>query len=87
MKQNIWNAPGRNTSVNAVTTSPVIEAAPNLLVHQTTSVNERNARRSQRKGMCVSCQNIGDIKMFTTAQNAPDTATAARSRVAKWGIW
>jgi len=61
-------------------------AAPNFLVHQTTNVNDMKASKSQRKGIRVSCQKIGEINTFRIPHSAAQTATAAKSRVVKYGI-
>ena len=83
IKPSIWKAVGLKTSVNTETINPVRDAAPNFLVHQITKIKEVKARRSHRKGMCVTCQKIGEINMFRTPQSAAQVITAAKSRVVK----
>ena len=75
---------GRSVKVIPATTSPVNDAAPNFLVHQTTRIKAMNASRSHRNGIRVSCQNIGEMNVFRMPHRAEHTATAAMSRDVKY---
>lgn len=59
--------------------SPVDEAEPSFLVHQTTRISEEKARRSQRNGICVNSQKAGEINALRTAQRVAQTAMAVTS--------
>jgi len=70
---------GRIIKLIPATTSPVNDAAPNFPVHQTTRIKTMNASKSHINGIRVSCQNIGEIRLFRMPHMAEQTAMAAMS--------
>jgi hypothetical protein len=75
---------GRSVRLMPATTSPVNDAAPNFLVHQTTRIKTMNASRSHRNGIRVSCQNIGDMSAFRMPHRAEHVTIAAISLDVKY---